>query len=48
MELEGFTPFEDVAFLAIVFLLIGWAIARTYVRKRATSEKPSAEFWNWK
>jgi hypothetical protein len=49
MELEGFTALEDLASgLAIVLLLIGWAIGRTYVRKRATSEEPSAEFWNWK
>jgi hypothetical protein len=49
MEVEGLTALEDVASgLAIVVLLIAWAMSRAYVRKRATSEEPSAEFWNWK
>jgi hypothetical protein len=49
VELEGFTPLEDVASgLAFVALVIALAVGRAYVRRHAMSEEPSAKFWNWK
>jgi hypothetical protein len=50
MELEGLAvALEDLASgLAVVALMLVWLVGRAYARRRALSEKPSAEFWNWK